>query len=898
MEINKQKEYIKKLTDIAMGPIQCANNFLNQTTKQYTPGKRTDPSKFQICDHITVVPNQIIFELDATSYNSNFIIAQKIINVLEQVGAPYYIYSSGGKGIHIEMFFAKPNFTNTEIKTLFTEALSFNLSFKDIRIWLFNKIIEESGINKDIVGSGKTIDTNAIMFDDLNNKTRLIRCVGGRKMFYNKITEETTTFYKTYIPKDMFTSKQIKEDNIENINYPTELKTYQIDENEFGQFLFNYINYCNDNKKIKLEKIDLKKTGGYLNLESIKRIREGLGQGQRNLGAQILAIAMANDKIGKDDRIAIMKDYVSKCSQVGDRFTIEEAMGWITWVESQPDIFWNCSLVDNAGLHDAALCEVCLKKHKDAINFLQQVTLLDQIKEVLDFEIIGEDENKMLMFLLMLSKDFPSKTGKPGWAVIGDPMSQNIILSADSSSGKTYMTKKILDIFGEKDQDYFIISRTTKNAINYYTDQNMDGKIIFIEELQGLDDNTQQLRVWMSEGELNLNTVEKVRNEDGIEVNAQVKKKTVGQPVFITNQAEGKIEDQLNNRSWVLGLDVSGEQTQKILDFQDKLDMGTIKIDETKKRKIKDALKQLRPYHFRIDFLDNSFLKIPTNDVRSRRDYQKFKTLIKCSAYLHQKQREIIIENGKEYIKCDIKDYEIAKKYAENILGATFSGLTTAQIDLINFLKKQPWNQEFLISDIMRNLGKTQPYWFGQLSQLVDLGYLNCDRQGPGKSNIYTLNLYRVINIINLPSGDEIKRHLQTNIDIAVSEPIMRVSPQLNGDKKNVPTSVIADNTILPVTPKNSKITDFEGIANLGNAEELLFHQPKQKSFSYTPDLVIGLDIRKHILEYMNHSREHLIKIDNLIEKWPDKQDEIFAAIKILELDGVIYKKGNSIILL
>jgi len=928
---NKQKEYVDKVMDISIGILQTSNNYFDKESKTYIPGKRVSLGTYQLKDYITVGSNQIIFELDAPSYHANYILARKIITALQQRNIPFYIFSSGGKGIHIEMWFTKPEFKEKEIKDLFKDALSYNLSFKDIRFWLFNEVLKDAGIAENLIGTGKTIDTSCLNFDDINSKTRLIRLAGGRKIKFNKVTEETTIYYKTYIKEDIFTERQVKEDAFENVCYPANLSPYQLDESEFGLFLSNYVNLCKTTNKTKLSRHNLKDIGGYINLESVKRVREGLSSGQRNLGAQILAIAMANDNLTSEEQVKIMEDYVSKCSQIGERFTITEAKRWIDWVKTQPDIFWNCSLSEEGGLHDATLCDICCKKNKEALTFLQQTTLLQQIKEVLDEEIIGEDENKMLVFLLLLSKDFPSKTGKPGWCISGDPMSQNIILAADSSSGKTYMTKKILDLLGDKEQDYFIISRTTKNALNYYTDQDMDGKVIFIEELQGLDENTAQLRVWMSEGELTLNTVEKVKNEEGVEVNQQVKRRTVGQPVFITNQAEGKIEDQLNNRSWVLGLDTSGEQTAKILDFQDKMDKGTVIIDEVKKQRIKDALKQLKPYHFRIDFLDNKFLKIPTNDVRSRRDYQKFKTLIKCSAYLHQKQREIRVENGKEFLICDIKDYDIAKQYASEILGATFSGLTVTQIDLINFLKKQSWNQEFTISDIMRNLNKTQPYWYGQLEQLTDLGYITSDKRGVGKTTIYQLNLYKVINIINLPSGEEIK-NIQKNIlsettynstynsdisektsnsdsispvdsenkGIGCSQPITAFLPELDSDNESDPKLVIGEKLILPISAENEQIPE-KNLLQKKIYKEVEFFQPKIKSVSQNEDSVIGEkmgEFRVNILEYLKHSRSEFVKIDNIIEKYPDKQDEIFNAIKSLEINGVIYRKGDSILLL
>lgn len=756
MKNNPQKEYIEKVQSVTINPIYCANNYFNQKIKKHTPGKRYSLERYELKDYLTVASNQVIFELDAKGWSPNFKISKKIIEVLESRQIPYYIFSSGGKGIHIEVWLDAPKFENKEIKKIFKEALSYNLSFKNIRLWFWNNILNEAGINEDLRGNGKIVDSSCMTFDDLNDKTRLIRVAGGRKIYYSKTTDEEEVFYKTYIQPHKFNSKQVKIKNFDNVEYPLLLKTYPLLEDEFGEFLDNFVKQAKTSNIKKLKNADLKGVGGYTNLDSVKRIREGLQRGQRALGSQILAIAMANDKLNIEEQEKIMQQYVDNCSQLGDSFTLEEGMGWVKWVRSQQEVFWNCGLVEGLGLHTPTLCEYCKKVNKDSYEFLTKSNMLHQINEVLDEEVVGESDIKMLMFLLSLSKNFPSKTGTPGWNIKGDPMSQNIILSSDSSSGKSYITKAILELTGEKDKDYFIISRMTKNAINYYTEINMDGKIIFIEEVQGLDEHTSQLRVWMSEGELNLDTIEKVKNEEGIEVNMKVSKKTLGQPVFITNQAEGKIEDQLNNRSWVMSLDVSDVQTKKILKYQDKIHKGEFKNNDIEKRRIKDALKQLEPYHFLVPFANMEKLKIPTDDVRARRDYEKFLTLIKCSAYLHQRQRTIAEDDSKnKYIICDLRDYDIAKKYASGILGSTFSGLTTNQLDLINYIKNSSWSDEFQITDIMRNLGKSQPHWYGEMRQLEELGFVTAEKQA-GKATIFSLNKHKAINIINLPKSEDL----------------------------------------------------------------------------------------------------------------------------------------------
>ena len=422
----------------------------------------------------------------------------------------------------------------------------------------------------------------------------------------------------------------------------------------------------------------------------------------------------------------------------------------------------------------------------------------------------------------------------------------------------------------------------------------MDGKTLFIEEMQGLDEHTSQLRVWMSEGELNLETVEKITQKDGTEKNTKIKRTTKGQPVFISNQAEGKIEEQLNNRSWVFGLDASETQTAAILDYQCNVDQGAISNKhEINKRLIKDALKHLKMYHFIIPFANYKCMEIPFKDIRVRRDLKKFMTLIKCSAYLHQLQREKVTINGHEFLVCDIKDYEIARKYASGVLGATFSGLTNAQITLINYLKKSTFNQEFEIMDIMRNLGKTQPHWYGQLQQLVDLGYITVNKT-PGQANIYTLNLNKTVNLISLPSGEELLK----NINIYNKKHNIKPIP-ISGHSNIVENNKegrYSDSERHLYHLKEDAVTsqNSEGGVIIQNREHerAIFRSSKEENSEKIQDF--GNTPAKDILQYIKTCENPWVEIVDILEKYPDTYKIITELVK----DGVLYERNGKVVAL
>jgi len=896
LKTNLQSDYVEKVVAISVSPLNCSNQFYNKKVSKYTPGKRYSLNKFALKDYLTVGSNQLVFELDYKGYKSNYNTAKKIIEALENLQYPYEIFSSGGKGLHIELWFNALKIKNDNDKEMFKKAASNGLSFKHIRLWLFDTILELASIPKEIRGAGKLIDTSCILFDDLNFKTKLLRLCGGRKTFIDKNTKDEVTYYKTRILKDEFNSKQIKETNFENVRYPPNLEGFDIDYNGFLGFLNDFNNRSALSHVKSLNPIILK--SGYTKLDSVQRILEGMPKGKRSMGAQVLAIAMGNDGLSEDKQRVLVQEYVDNCSQLEDEFTFEEAYQWVEWVSSQQNIFWNCELTKNLEVHNDELCAYCKKQHKADYEFLEQTTILKQIEEILDQEIKGEFETKMLVFLLMLSKDFPSSSGKPEWNILNDPMSQNIILSSASSSGKSYMTKKLLKLFGEEGKDYFIVSRISKSALNYYTEINMDGKVVFIEELQGLDENTNQLRVWMSEGQLRLDTVEKVKDSDGIEVNVKVTKVTCGQPVFITNQAEGEIGEQLLNRSWVISMDTSDKQTEQILKFQDELNMGLIPEFDIRLRRLKDSLKLLKPYHFLIPFSNMKVLNIPLNEPRSRRDYDKFNTVIRCSGHLHQRQRMIVEKNGKEFIVCSLLDYDVARRYADNILGATFSGLQNDQISMLNNIRgKNEWViVGFTISDLMRTYNMTQPYWYGQLKHLVNLGYLTNDRGGGNQSDTYHLVIEKIINIINLPSSSELEDLFKIGLlKLQENGFCYKSGNNLFKNKNDEKSSLVIANE--DVEHKKVEICYNEKKC----VEMETFSRPISKNiWSRSQSVIANTTTRNYILEYVRKSEKHIIPIEEIIQKiGEEKRDEIDNVIQGLKNTGEIMEiKPGKVMLL
>lgn len=915
--MNEQQKYFAMLSKHTFPEhLKVAVNHYSSDTKEYQPGKRVNAEQYEQHDERTVAVNEIVWDLDWPSYKANCNEAKKIVEALDFLSMPYWICATGGKGIHIHTFFNRIEFEDDKQKKLWRDATSYGYNYKNVRFWIWNKVLDHAGIDERY--RQKQVDKKPLLFNYSTGSTRLIRSIGGRKYIKNTEGDWNAT-YKTLIEEKALKSKKNTILHQSGVIYPKDVPTFNINPVEFSGELQEYVVAAEKRKENKLRNI--KFSGKYLEIDGILKIRDGMSEGQRSAGASAISIACALDKLTKTDATVVLDEYVNNCTQMGSRFTLPEAKGWLNWVYNHERPFWNCQMLKDLDVHETSTCQHCQTRNKESIKLLEHSGLMKEIQEVLDNEIVGESRTKMLIFLLLLSKDFPSKTGRPGWNIKGDPMSQNIILSSDSSSGKSYIAKRILELMGEEGEDYFVFSRITQNALNYYTEINMDGKIIMIEEMQGLDQNTSQLRIWMSEGKLDLNSVEEYKDEEGNKKLKNNTKTTMGQPSFITSQAEGVIENQLNNRTWVLSTDISRKQTKEILGYQDDIAMGDYISTKEKVRQIKEALKLLKQYHFIVPYADHEILNIPLDDVRSRRDYMKFLSLIMCSAYLHQKQRLIHTdEAGNEFIVCDFQDYDIAREYSQEILGATFSGLTNTQIDLLQFVINMEWKEPFTIPDIMRTLNKSQSHWWGMCRQMVDLGFFTEEKVGGGATK-FDLVQTKLLNIVNLPSSQEIFESLKTKFGAIAAISGNDTSGQKNGisqeNRKSqffakfspyLEKSLIAaiapgssKSDVTPVNKENSEKSqllknDLRSTGVFSTSQNHLLRTSLQGGKNNSCDL--GLK-RVDMTQYLSKNQKHKVPYEDIQKYFKSyTEEQINECLKKLKSEGTIIEIQGKIMLL
>jgi predicted transcriptional regulator len=124
------------------------------------------------------------------------------------------------------------------------------------------------------------------------------------------------------------------------------------------------------------------------------------------------------------------------------------------------------------------------------------------------------------------------------------------------------------------------------------------------------------------------------------------------------------------NRSFLIYIDESKEQDEKIMDYQRKLSAG--KIDATEQQKItkefQDMQRILQAVQIRNPFAES--LKIPDEVFKPRRTNAHYLAFVEMITFYHQYQREKKYdqESGEEYIETTLEDIAEANKLMKEIL--------------------------------------------------------------------------------------------------------------------------------------------------------------------------------------------------------------------------------------
>jgi DNA primase catalytic core len=373
-----------------------------------------------------------------------------------------------------------------------------------------------------------------------------------------------------------------------------------------------------------------------------------------------------------------------------------------------------------------------------ALALLRDPQLLDRI--LVNYEqcgIVGEATNKLIGYLAAISRK------------LDEPLA--LIIQSTSAAGKSSLMEAILAFVPAEERIKY--SAMTGQSLYYLGDTDLRHKVLAIVEEEGAEKASYSLKLLQSERELTIASTGKDQNSGRM----VTQEYHVEGPVMIMLTTTAiDIDEELMNRCIVLTVDESRAQTKAIHELQRekrtlegvrrKLDKtGILELHRNAQRLLR-PLRIVNPYARKLTFLDDR--------TRTRRDHEKYLTLIDVIAFLHQYQRPIKSDSGNDerlnYIEVTLSDIITANRIAGEVLGRSLDELppqTRRLLELITTHVTDECERLALTREAFRFTRRDVRQWIGwgdtqlkiHLHRLEEMEYLLTQRAPRGQNFVYEL---------------------------------------------------------------------------------------------------------------------------------------------------------------
>jgi DNA primase catalytic core len=311
-----------------------------------------------------------------------------------------------------------------------------------------------------------------------------------------------------------------------------------------------------------------------------------------------------------------------------------------------------------------------------ALALLRAPELLTRFDEAMQLcGLVGERVNGRAAYLACTSR----KLAKP----------LAVIVQSTSAAGKSTLMDAALSFFPEDERIKY--SAMTGQSLYYLGDANLKHKILAIVEEEGAEKASYALKLLQSEGELTIASTGKDPNTGRMETQEYHVEGPV--MIFLTTTTID-IDDELLNRCLVLSVDESAEQTARIHERQRKARTLEGLLEREARKDVlalwRNAQRLIKPLGVVNPFA--GALTFTSERTRTRRDHEKYLTLIDSIALLHQHQREVktreVSGRAVEFIEVQIEDIETANALAPEILGRSLDELPPQTRRLLNHIRE------------------------------------------------------------------------------------------------------------------------------------------------------------------------------------------------------------------
>jgi DNA primase len=377
-------------------------------------------------------------------------------------------------------------------------------------------------------------------------------------------------------------------------------------------------------------------------------------------------------------------------------------------------------------------------RQAEALALLKAPDLMARIVE--DFNacgVVGERTNKLVGYLAAVSR------------LLDRPLA--VVIQSSSAAGKSSLMDAVLAFVPEEARTKY--SAMTGQSLFYMGQTSLKHRILAIAEEEGASRASYAMKLLQSEGELTIAST----GSDPKTGNLITQEYRVEGPTMLMMTTTAiDLDEELLNRCLVLTVDEDREQTRRIHALQrEKRTLAGLAKREAKTailathqnaQRLLRPLAVVNPYADRLTFLDDR--------TRTRRDHEKYLSLIDAIALLHQHQREVksahVAGRSVEYIEATLADIEAANAIAHEVLGRSLDELPPQTRRVLAFIVEhvrarmqagalRREDVRFTRAELRASSGFGDTQLKVHLARLVELEYLVLHRAERGQGFAYEL---------------------------------------------------------------------------------------------------------------------------------------------------------------
>jgi hypothetical protein len=426
--------------------------------------------------------------------------------------------------------------------------------------------------------------------------------------------------------------------------------------------------------------------------------------------------------------------------------------------------------------------EMTAEEVRTAKKYLSDKKLIENLKT--DFNnlgILGEDENALILFLAMASHKYEN------------PFS--VLCLAKSGIGKSYLLQKLSSCLPKNAFSFH--TQISENALYYFDSNQLDNKVLFIEDLEWTHQMLMPLSTLQTQGKLIKTRATK--NKDGLlhsttfEVTAKL--------CLIASAYTEKNYENLSIPFLCLHLNHSQTQDIEIMNYQRRTSAGL--IDKSLITNTEQRLKQI------IATLENKtiinpfapLIELPEDLPHPRKTLLLLLDFIEVVTYFFQCQRteKVNEQTGEIYIETTPEDIILAFFLLKNSLLRKVDELSTSARGFYNWLNtflKEAKTKQFTALDI-RTAKPIHPRTLNRyLQELTLFNYLQITGGNKHRGGF----IYKLTSLNDLAG-------LQKNIETSLKNTLENIKNECSKSVSQNPVS----NSKTPTTKEKTSRTTPKG---------------------------------------------------------------------------------------